>query len=185
VLTTNYYQSKPKHLNSPVCHTKPMSGTDYQKKKPVSSHSIQNKSENKMSKQTESTKDVFAVYAKNFDKIHGNVEKATPQFLQAFTSLQQEFLTTWSNFVHSALAIQQHYATKMGINANVPETTTAVVGDVADEIVKAFDVQTKIVQTALDATRQNIKTINDNATAFAELNQNIINSWVTAWKTRN
>lgn len=163
-----------------------MSGNDYQRRKSRRSHPIQKiKSEKKMSKQTETTKDVFAVYAKNFDKIHGNVEKATPQFLQAYTSLQQEFLTTWSNFVHSALAIQQQYATKLGINTNVPETTTAVVGDVADEIVKALDVQTKIVQTALDTTRQNIKTVNENANAFAELNQNMINSWVTAWKTRN
>lgn len=164
-----------------------MNGNDYQSSKTDSSGSrfIQNKSDNKMSKQTETTTDVYAVYAKNFDKIHGNVEKSTPHFLQSYTSLQQEYLTTWSEFVHSILAIQQHYANRMGINATVPEAAVTAFGDIADQVVKAIDVQTKIVQTALDATRQNVKTINDNTKAFAELNQNIINSCMTVWKTRN
>lgn len=165
-----------------------MKGNGYQGKRSASkgSHLIsKNKSERKMSKQNESTKDVFAVYAKNFDKVRGNVEKVTPQFLQSFTSLQQEYLASWSNFVHGCLATQQHYANKMGVNTNAPENVTALIDYVTDEIVKTFDVQTKIIQTALDATRQNVKTTNENASAFSELNQNITNLWATAWKTRN
>lgn len=166
-----------------------MSGNDFQTNRTDlhGNYSIsQNKSENKMSKQlTESTNDVFAVSAKNFDKIHSTVEKTTPQYLQSFTSLQQEYLATWSSIVHSAISLQQNFANKIGINTNAPENTNVAFQDVTEGIIKVIDVQSKIVQTALDTTKQNIKTINDNASNFAELNQNIVNAWITVWKTKN
>ena len=138
-----------------------------------------------MSKTTSpNSKDIFDVCKGSFEKIKGHVEKVTPQYLQSFTNLQQEYLGAWTNFVNSSLAIQQQYANKMGINTNSTEPITRVVQDSTDEIIKAFDVQNKIVQTALDATKQNLRTINENATAFAELNHNIVNSWLSTW-TKN
>ena len=138
-----------------------------------------------MSKPTSpNSKDIFDVCKGSFEKIKGHVEKVTPQYLQSFTNLQQEYFGTWTNFVNSTLAIQQQYANKMGINTNTTEPITRVIQDSTDEIIKAFDVQNKIVHTALDATKQNLRTINENATAFAELNRNIVNSWLSAW-TRN
>jgi len=139
-----------------------------------------------MSKTTSTTsKDIFDVYKGSFEKIKGHVEKVTPQYLQSFTNLQQEYLGVWTNVVNSALAIQQQYADKMGLNTNVTEPINRVVQESTDEIIKAFDVQHKIVHTALDATKQNLRTINENATAFAELNRNIVNSWLSAWTKTN
>lgn len=139
-----------------------------------------------MSKPTSTTsKDIFDVYKVSFEKIKGHMEKVTPQYLQSFSNLQQEYLGVWTNVVNSALVIQQQYANKIGLNTNSTEPITRVVQDSTDEIIKAFDVQNKIVQTALDATKQNLRTINENATAFAELNQNVINSWLSAWTKSN
>ena len=138
-----------------------------------------------MSKTTSpNSKDIFDVCRVSFEKVRGHVEKVTPQYLQSFSNLQQEYFGAWTNFVNSALATQQQYANKMGINSNINEPITRVVQDSTDEIIKAFDVQNKIVQTALDATKQNLRTINENATAFAELNHNIFNSWLSTW-TKN
>lgn len=139
-----------------------------------------------MSKTTSTTsKDIYDVYKVSFEKIKGHVEKATPQYLQSFTNLQQEHFGMWANFVNSALSIQQQYANKMGINTNATEAVTRVVQDSTEEIIKAFDAQSKIVQTALDATKQNLRTVSENATAFSELNQNIINSFISAWTKNN
>ena len=134
---------------------------------------------------TENTKDVFSIYAKSFDKVHSAIEKSSPQLLQSMTNLHQEYLATWSNFVHSALAIQQQYTNKAGINTTAPETTTNVVHEITDGFVKIIDVNNKMIQTAFDATRQNFRTINENATAYAELSQNVIQSWIGAFKARN
>ena len=138
-----------------------------------------------MSKPTNTTsKDIFDVCKGSFEKIKGHVEKVTPQYLQSFSNLQQEYFGMWTNFVNSTLAIQQQYANKIGLSTNTTEPVTRVVQDSTDEIIKVLDVQNKIVQTALDATKQNLKTINENATAFAELNHNIVNSWLSTW-TKN
>ena len=134
-----------------------------------------------MSKPTSpNSKDIFDVCKGSFEKIKGHVEKVTPQYLQSFSNLQQEYFGMWTNFVNSTLAIQQQYANKIGLSTNTTEPVTRVVQDSTDEIIKVLDVQNKIVQTALDATKQNLRTINDNATAFAELNHNIVNSWLSA-----
>jgi len=135
--------------------------------------------------QKETTKDVFSMYAKSFDKVHGAIEKSSPQLLQSVTNLHQEYLATWSNFVHSALAIQQQYTNKIGVNTTSPETTTNVVNEITDGLVKMIDANNKMVQTALDATRQNFRTVNDNASAYAELSQNVIQSWISAFRARN
>ena len=138
-----------------------------------------------MSKPTSTTsKDIFDVCKVSFEKIKGHVEKVTPQYLQSYSNLQQEYFGVWTNVINSTLAIQQQYADKMGLNTNITEPINRVVQESTDEIIKAFDVQHKIVHTALDATKQNLRTINENATAFAELNRNIVNSWLSAW-TRN
>lgn len=140
-----------------------------------------------MSKQqtTENTKDIFAVYTQCFDKIQSNVERANPQFLQSITNLQQECLAAYGNFVHNVITTQQNYVNKIGINTSAPEATTKVVYGITDEIIKGFDVQNKTVHTALDATKQHIKAINENATSFATLSQSIINSWISMWNQKN
>jgi len=42
-----------------------------------------------------------------------------------------------------------------------------------------------LVKTTIDATVQNIKTFNDNVNAFADLNKNIIQSWMTPFTQKN
>jgi len=138
-----------------------------------------------MSKTANTTsKDIFDVYSASFEKIRGHAEKVAPQYLQSFTSLQQECFGIWANFVNSALAIQQQYANKLELNTNATEALAKVVHDSTDEIIKAIDVQNKIAHTVLDGTKQNLRTMNETATTYIELNQKIVNSWISAW-TKN
>ena len=133
----------------------------------------------------ETTKDVFSVYTKSFDKLKSALDKSAAQSLQSYTSLNQELVTSWTNFVHTAVTIQQSVANKVGINYSLPEQTITAVSDATEAFVKAVETNNKVVQTAFDATIQNVKTINQNASAFADMGQNIVNSWISAWKPRN
>ncbi|MEM2160536.1 MAG: hypothetical protein QXN55_06255 [Candidatus Nitrosotenuis sp.] len=162
-----------------------MDGKKYQtpKKDQVDSPP-QQKVQNKMST-NETTKDVFSVYTKSFDKLKNAVEKSATQSLQSYTNLNQELATSWTNFVHTAVTIQQSVANKVGINYSLPEQTITAVSDATEAFVKAVETNNKVVQTAFDATIQNVKTISQNASAFADLGQNVINSWISAWKSRN
>ena len=61
---------------------------------------------------------------------------------------------------------------------------SSVEGTVQEQINKVQDVQNKIALATIDATRQNIKTFNENAKAFADLNKSVMQSWITAFTPR-
>ena len=139
-----------------------------------------------MSKTTPETKEIFVVYKQNIDKFFDDVEKTLPQYLQSITNLQQEYTEAWKNAFDSAVSLQQEYATKSGLNTNVPSAYIKMVNDATEEIIKARSVQNKIALATIDVARQNLKSFNDSTKAFSELNQNMLQSWISAWTpTRN
>lgn len=130
-------------------------------------------------------KDLFSVYQQNVDKFFNGIRTSVPQYHQAITNVQQEFLQAYENIADSTLTLQKEFAKKAGIAANIPEATIKVMQDTTEEIVKATSIQNQVTLATIDATQQNIKTFNDNAKSFAELNRNILQSWISAFTTKN
>jgi flagellar motility protein MotE (MotC chaperone) len=85
----------------------------------------------------------------------------------------------------SIISIQKEIVNKVGINPNIPDAAINVIRDTNDGISKVYSVQNQIVQTTLDATKQNIKAINENTKAFTNLNKNIIQSWINVFTPKN
>jgi len=135
--------------------------------------------------QTPETKDMFSVYQENVDKIFSGIRHSVPQYHQSITNVQQEYLQAYENIVDSTITLQKEYAKKAGIATNIPQTTLKVIHDTTEEFVKAASIQNQITLATIDATQQNIKTFNDNAKSFADLNKNILQSWITAFTTKN
>ncbi|HSA97573.1 MAG TPA: hypothetical protein VLF17_00645 [Candidatus Nitrosotenuis sp.] len=135
---------------------------------------------------TEQPKDIFALYIQNVDKFFGGIEKILPSYHQSITNLQQEWLQALENNIKSAVVLQQEFANKAGINAAIPEPALKAIRDTSEEIVKSYSVQNQVVLAAIDATKQNIRTFNDNVKSFADMNKNIMRYWVSALApTRN
>ncbi len=135
--------------------------------------------------QTQSNpKDIFSVYQQNVDKFFNGIRTSVPQYHQAITNVQQEFIQAYENIADSAVSLQKEYAKKAGIAANVPEATIKVIQDTTEEIVKAASIQNQVTLASIDAAQQNIKTFNDNANSFAELNRNILQSWISVFSTK-
>ncbi|RMW34351.1 MAG: hypothetical protein EA443_05495 [Nitrosopumilus sp.] len=136
--------------------------------------------------QTQSNpKDLFSVYHQNVDKFFNGIRTSVPQYHQAITNVQQEFIQVYENIADSTLTLQKEFAKKAGIAANIPEATIKVMQDTTEEIVKATSIQNQVTLATIDATQQNIKTFNDNAKSFAELNRNILQSWISVFTTKN
>lgn len=129
--------------------------------------------------------DAFSVYQQNVDKFINGVRQSVPQYHQAITNVQQEFLQAYENIADSAITLQKEYVKKAGIAANIPEATLKVIQDTTEEFVKATSIQNQVTLATIDATQQNIKTFNDNAKSFADLNRNILQSWISAFTTKN
>ncbi len=135
--------------------------------------------------QTQSNpKDLFSVYQENVDKFFNGIRTSVPQYHQAITNVQQEFIQAYENIADSTVTLQKEYARKAGIAANIPEATIKVIQDTTEEIVKASSIQNQVTLATIDATQQNIKTFNDNAKSFADLNRNILKSWISAFTTK-
>ncbi len=134
---------------------------------------------------TRNPKDIFSVYQLNVDKLFNGVKQSVPQYHQSITNVQQEYLQAYENIVDSTITLQKEYAKKAGIATNIPEATLKVIHDTTEEFVKAASIQNQVVLATIDATQQNIKTFNDNAKSFADLNRNILQSWISAFTTKN
>ena len=128
--------------------------------------------------------DVFATVEETVEKQVKTVERSFPNYQTSVTSLQQEYTEAFQNIVDSTIALQREFANKTGINTALPEATENAVNKTNEQINKVQDVQNKIALATIDATRQNIKTFNENAKAFVDLNKSVMQSWVTAFTPR-
>jgi hypothetical protein len=135
--------------------------------------------------QSTSQKDIFAVYQQNVDKYFSGIKQSVPRYHQSVTNVQQEYLDAVENIINSTIALQKDFASKSGITTNVPSAALKVIRDTTEEIVKAYDVQNKVTLAAIDSAQQNIKTFNENAKAFADLNKNIVQSWISTFAQKS
>ena len=134
----------------------------------------------KISNITSNQKDGYSVWKDSVDNFYSNVEKAIPQFHQAFTNLVQEYIEAWNNAVTSSIDLQKEYATKAGIKTNLPEATISAIHDTTEKLNRSMNVQNQISVATIDATKQNIKTWNENSSAFADLNKGIVDSVISS-----
>ncbi|MGQ0772469.1 MAG: hypothetical protein ACT4NT_06845 [Nitrososphaerota archaeon] len=130
---------------------------------------------------TESQKDIFALCQQNVDEFFTGVEKSIPNYHQSITNLQQEWLQTCENTIKSMISIQQEFANKSGANTAVPEVILTEIRNTNEEIFKAYSVQTQVTLAAIDASRENIKTFNDNAKFFADMGRNVAQYWISVF----
>lgn len=135
--------------------------------------------------QSTSQKDIFAVYQQNVDKYFSGVKQSVPRYHQSVTNVQQEYLDAVENVFNSTIALQKDFALKSGITTNVPSAALKVIRDTTEEIVKAYDVQNKVTIAAIDSAQQNIKTFSENAKAFADLNKNVVQSWISTFAPKS
>ena len=137
-----------------------------------------------MSTQTQSN-NVYSMYQQNIQKYFENISKKSPQYFQAATDLQNECMKTYEKTITASVSVQQEFAKKTGIATEIPSAAKTAIEDTNKQIVQATTVNNQLVKTTIDATVQNIKTYNDNVNAFVELNNSIIQSWITPFTLRN
>jgi len=136
--------------------------------------------------QTQTSEDIYDTCKQNVEKYFENAESTVPQYFQSLTSIQVECYKACNNAIASAISLQQEFAKKTGTSTELPEAVRNVIVDTSKQINKTRSVENQIVQAATNSVLQNIKTWNDNASAFADLNRNILQSWISTFtQTKN
>ncbi|MDH3313829.1 MAG: hypothetical protein OEM28_11905 [Nitrosopumilus sp.] len=136
--------------------------------------------------QTQTSEDIYDTCKQNVEKYFENAESTVPQYFQSLTSIQVECYKACNNAIASAISLQQEFAKKTGIFTEIPESVRKGIVDTGKQINKVKSVQNQIVQATTNSVLQNIKTWNDSASAFTDLNRNILQSWISTFtQTRN
>lgn len=131
------------------------------------------------------SKDIFTVYQQNVDKYFKGIKQSVPQYLQSVTNMQQEYLQACENVVNSTITLQKECTRKAGITTKVPDATLKLINDTTEEAIKATTVQKQFAISTIDAAHQNIRKFNDSAKAYADLNKNVLQSWISTFTPRN
>ena len=113
------------------------------------------------------------------------VRQSVPKYHQSITNVQQEYLQAFENMIDSSITLQKEFVLKAGIVSDVPSASLKVIDDTTEEFVKASSIQNQVLLASIDATQQNIKSFNDNAKSFVELNKNILQSWISVFTAKN
>jgi len=131
-----------------------------------------------MSTQTQSS-NVYSMYKQNVQKYFENISKVTSEYFQAFTQLQNECIKTCEKTINASISTQQVFSKKAGISSEIPDSVKTAIVSINKQIVQASTLNNQLTKTAIDTTVQNIQTFSNNINSFAELNNNIIQSWTT------
>ena len=127
----------------------------------------------------EQTKDNFAAFQQSSNKYFADVENSVQRYQQATSDLQDEYIKAWKNVVNANISLQKEFANKTGFNSNLPEATQNVIENITESVVKTRSVRDQIAVATIEAAKKNIKAWNDNANTFADLNRNIMQSWIS------
>ena len=137
-----------------------------------------------MSNPTGESKDVFTVCKQNVEKFFSEVKKSTPRYQLSVATLQQDYVEAWKNVINSAIALEQEYANKAGLNTEVPEATLKTIRDITEQAIKAYEDQNKIALDVTEETTKAFNAFNENTKSFVSLNRNIMDSIMFAFQQK-
>jgi len=129
----------------------------------------------------EQTKDNFAAFQQSSNKYFADVENSIQRYQQATSDLQDEYIKAWKNVVNANISLQKEFANKTGFNSNLPEATRNIIENITESVIKTRSVRDQIAVATIGVAKKNIKAWNDNANTFADLNRNIMQSWLSAF----
>ncbi len=132
-----------------------------------------------VSSPTKQPKDIYAVWTQSVAKFFDEAEKSTSQYRQSAATLQQEYLEAWKSVINSAIALEKEYASKAGLNAEVPEATLNTAREITEKAIGAYRTQNKLTETSTDMAKKAFQAFNDNTKSFASLNKEIMDSMMS------
>ena len=160
--------------------------------------------ENRTSKDTTSTtKDaaaatavnvthVFDVANENFTKLVNESAKVQPQYAQAISNLQQEYIEAVRNAIQTITSVEKQYANSNSKFNNVIISDTAAPyiqgfvkqsNDFTNNIIRMADINNQLAINALNAVRENVKNYNRTVEATAEFNSNLAKAWGSSYSS--
>ncbi len=134
-----------------------------------------------MSKSEENLEDNPDVIDQISKKYFSEVEHSVPYMQQVLFDLQNECYKTWKNAVNANISLRKEFLTKSEFDRAVPESVKLLVTNMNEESARYRAYCNKIAIANIESTKKNIKTLNDNAELFVDLNRKMMHYWTAAF----
>ena len=135
-----------------------------------------------MSTPTDKPKDIFTECKKNTEKFFNEIGKSSPVYHQIATDIQRSYLDSWKNVINSSIALQQEFATKTGLNINMPEETMKAIQNMIERAITAYQSQNKFVFDSTEASKKVFDVFSENTKILASLNKNMMELMASSMK---
>jgi uncharacterized protein Yka (UPF0111/DUF47 family) len=127
----------------------------------------------------------------NFTRLVNEAGKVQPQYAQAISNLQQEYIEAVRNAIQTITSVEKQFA-----NSNISNSNNVVVSDTAAPYVQGFvkqlndftnnisriaDINNQLTINALNALRENVKNFSRTVEATSEFNSNIARAMATSY----
>ena len=120
---------------------------------------------------------VFDTVRENFVKAIDQMSSVQPQYAQAISNLQLDYIQTVKNVIENTISAQKQFIGNFNIPVSTPSYTTEQFTRQSNEItnntLRAVDINNKLAINAVDAARENLKVYSRAADAVTEFSNNI------------
>jgi hypothetical protein len=137
-----------------------------------------------VSENNENSEDNFDVIEQINEKYFSEIEHAVPHIQQILFDLQNECYKTWKNVVNANISLQKEFSGKSGFNYILPEASKTIFENIGEGVIQYRSFWNKSIITAIEAGKKNVKTWNQNADVFVDLNKKIMQFWLSAFMTK-
>src|SRR5919199_1541806 len=119
---------------------------------------------------------VFDTVRENFVKAIDQMSSVQPQYAQAISNLQLDYIQTVKNVIENTISAQKQFIGNFNIPVSTPYTTeqfTRQSNEITNNTLRAVDINNKLAINAVDAARENLKVYSRAADAVTEFSNNI------------
>jgi len=111
------------------------------------------------------------------------VAKAQPQYSQAISNFQTDFIQTTRNLAQTIFETQKQITQNLNLpqNPQVSELVARQATEATNNLTRAFGTYNQLALNVIDAARENTKIFNRTVDAVTEFNTNIVKAWSTYW----
>lgn len=133
---------------------------------------------------------IFDAANENVTKLVNESSRVQPQYAQAISNLQQEYIDALRNAIQRGFAVQkQLVANNKNLNSFiVPEAAVPYVqglvkqsDDITNNFISVADINNQLTINALNVARENVKNFSRTVEAAAEYNSNLARSWASSY----
>jgi len=110
-------------------------------------------------------------------KYFSEIEQYVPHLQQSLFDYQNEYYKIWKNFVNSNISLYGNLGTEFGLS--FPEPNQKLIENIHDEIIQYRSSCHKIIIKSIESGKDYAKVWNENVQFFDELNQKIIQNWLS------